>query len=993
MAAKPNYSEDVDLSHIQRPRDHSLDGFIQKVTTGMKNHSGQRIKRIVSCYRAGRILATPFDNLDLSVNMAAENPHQKITSVLNRYFFPGSILLALVPEDHDSNVTIETLVVAHVCGRNNLIPSEKDLKTGGLTALHKGNLVVEKLIIVVCCNDTRFNPELGLKFNAKPQDNAKQIYEFLKLKCKVTNIKIQECILKSFPATCDYMVEDFISLLDGLPNVVQLQYNATDDLWVACDSVSMPFVADSPSRIMFGNCGSSFDRWPKPKIKQGSNQILIVTLGYGYNPKLFSSEKVIDWWTFSSDCPVENTNEGPTIHGLIDYYTEASFVICRTTDKHGLVVNGIHRYESKSDGKTHADFPIKSATAKAIEWSREKWMDTWKKSKKYDNLIIVIPYGGQYMQDEMIEITKATDEGIIIVCAAGACADVSSETSCQSFEDSEGEGHAQAIGVKQAVGDNGGKVLFPAALGTVISVGVAGIGPIGREIDVSISQPVTLQVYGKKLTLPKDCGVAAARIAAELSLLLSHINTVLSEQVEAEDVVMTMATMIKDKSHFLHTCVIRELLVNEGIGSHHPQLGYGDGVKIIQRLTKMGKGNLIQAFADVLFKNHSFYCKSQKNREVSIVSDIAEKSKSYGLDGENVTVAVIDFCDEWSHEHSQEQSHEQSHEQSQEQSHEHSQEQSHEQSHEQSQEQSHEHSHEQSHEQSQEQSQEQSHEQSHEPTIFKSFSKITHGDECATVLGNICPKVKIWRADCTQKDKEDDTAHNMSFLFDDCTATPLSIDIISCSISSSCFNDKLCAEVNKAVIAGKIIVFAAGNTGLSQRNTIGYPGRIGNIIVVGGSDPYHNRVDFSAVGREMDFLAEGQISDDEKLINFIGTSYAAPVVAGYVTLLLQFIRKNMSKVKIKIWWNVDRKGYAWTDVLIWDAAHNVYAMRELLKLFVPKPQEHSEKEGFGCLDFYKLLPLYDVPENENTATEFVKAQAAMKIKETLKNFYSIPHKN
>ena len=964
--------EDVDLSHIRR--DHFfMDEFIQKVTEDMINRSQCKINTIVSCYRAGRILATPFDNSDLSVvTMNPEFTHRRINGVLSRFFFPASILLALVPDKGCgcSDVTIKTLVVAHVYGRN-LIPY-KDCKKRD-RKLHKGNLEVKKLI-VVCCNDTQFNPKLGLN---EPQDNAKRISEFLKSECGVENIVIRECILKSLPAPCDSLIpEDFITFLKNvnLPNVFKLHYDAENDSWVSLsqskmsDSVSLPVVADSPPvadspRIMFGNCGS-FERWPEPKTKQGSKKILIVTLGYGYNPNRFPSEKVIDWWTFSPDCPVENKHEGPTIHGLIDYYTEASFVICRTTDKYGLVVNGTHRYKSKSDGLV-SDIAVKSATAIAIEWSREKWIKSWEKD--YYNLIIVIPCGGLYMQDEMIEITKATDEGIIIVCAAGGCADVSSETLSQPFEDSKGEGHARAIGEKPAAGDNessflangdnGGKVLFPAALGTVISVGVAGIGPRGREIDVSISQPVTLQVDGEKLTLPKDCGVAAARIAASLSILLSHINTMLSEQ-DKEDVVTKMVTMIKKKSHFLHTCVIRELLVNGGMGSHHPQLGYGDGVKIIHQLTNMGKGNLIQAIADVLFKNPSFYCKSQQNREVSIVSDIAEKSKCYDLDGEKVTVAVIDFCDdEWSHEHSQEQSHEHNYGSM----------------------------------------------RVHN-TIFKSFSKITHGDECATVLRNICPKVKIWRADCTQNVEEDDAEHKMSFLFKDCaethlsncTETPLySIDIISCSISSSCFNDKLCAAVNKAVIAGKIIVFAAGNTGLSQRNTIGYPGRIGNIIVVGGSDPYHNRVDFSAVGREMDFLAEGQISDDEKMINFIGTSYAAPVVAGYVTLLLQFIRKNMSEVKIKIWWHVkDGKDYEWTDVSIWDAAHNVYAMRELLKLFVPKPQEHSEKEGFGCLDFYKLLPLYDVPENEvEKAIKFVKAQAAMKIEETLKNFYSMQHKN
>ena len=878
----------LDLSHIKKDhfRQKAVFDVVSEEMTQKDIFSGFNeivYTNLVSCYKYGNILSTPFGNIDLGMAISPESAPKRILEIFYMAFFPLSILFALIPEGGDKTLTISEAVVAYVTGED-LLPSDVCAVASG-----KGTLKITDLVIVYQHDDEKIVDLISSKkeFTAENVSNKFVAHDF--------QVSIKRC--------------EFIKI-DVPPDSL----SPIDDINTSLNLPDINLVPQiSSPHVMFATWGKKLppSKYKKYQpIKQGG--ILVATLGYGYDPDKLPREKVLATWPAREQV---DTHNGFTVHGLIDEYANnaAKFVICRTTNKFGIIVNG--------------------ATANAIKWLREQWKryerDQWKGwHENYDHLIVLIPYGGRYMEDEMIQITKATDEGIIIVCAAGDC----------------GEG-------------GGGDVVFPAALGICLSVGVAGMGPKGREIDITVK----FKSPARQDDLGRNCGTAAAIIAGMLCLLLSRIT--LQEPVNRH----------VQRKHYSHTCVIRELLVNEGKGSHDPQLGYGDGERIIQSLLDMKDSSMSQKIANVFLRDRFTMEQTDTQRYKPVmVKDEERKKTFYNLEGDGTTIVVIDQFD------------------------------------------------------------------IKKPinrdgddigvedgfTIFQDPQPYTHGVRCATILKTISPNASIKCADTKSK--------NMEYYFEKCNVK--NVDIISLSLSNQSFRLEKCEPVNKAVMAGKIIVFAAGNTGQSQRNTIEYPGRIGNVIVVGGRDLHHNRVEYSPVGREMDFLAEARQLDG-------GTSYAAPVVAGYIALLLQFIKKEMKDDTVSAWSNPENPNpdagnpnpdagnpdpdasnpdpdagnpdpdagnpdpvagnpnpdagnpdpdagageYQWGDIPVFKAARNVYAMRALLRqLLVPKPQlhVHSETEGFGCLDFSMLFPYYN-----DACRDFVAQEAKLKIKDTLQKFY------
>ena len=829
----------LDLSYL--PKEHES---VNKATCyRIRDHVAKRTQtrknfaKIVSCYRSKNQPGTFFSCHDRVPLSSFDVP--EICSIV----FPLWILAVLNPNG-DETLSIAEVTVAHF--DVSIIPQALDAKPS--------RLIINKLN-VACENYGSMGH---------------------------TNYKARRQTIKQF-------LQDHHIKYENI-ELVPLNF---DDTNIFSRLTCIETTSHQSPHIMFGSCcGISNVSQPLPIYgdRFKGDGILIATLGYGYNkyPFLNSDEgRHRPITVFQEHLAVLSSEDSKsqepktydhwiTSPWIIHDYTKTSeFIVCQTTDPDGFVVNG--------------------ATAKALKYLRV----TWEEQKgNYDNLVVLIPYGGQYMEDEMKEIYEATNEGIIIVCAAGR---------------------------------EGGDVVFPAALGTVISVGVAGTGPKGREIDVSIdfeTRPAKLLNSNKEVELPRDCGIAAARVAGLISLLLSHINSIMKAPGKyTENPIKNMAMHIRDsKPSYLHTYVIRELIVNEGNGSHDPQLGYGDGEQIILSLLDMDPSFLIQKLANIICGQMN----TEKGDETEGDKIRAISEKFHDLKGENIEVGIIDDFKVAPQLDST------------------------------------------------------------EKFKWQLHPKDLHGDKCAMVLRNISSDCQIWCLNTAGTPGVD----SMVRFFEACISEEYkAIDVISCSVGFPCFHLGLCTAVDNAVKAGKIIVFAAGNCGLSQQNSIFYPGRNGNIIVVGRGDGFYNRARYSSAGREMDFLAQVQCVKPNKASS--GTSFAAPVVAGYIALLLGFIQKEMEHNRIEVW-----SGNEWKNIPVSEAARNVYAMRALLKLLVVKPQVHSETEGFGCLNFSALFPEYDpVASAQLTMTKeeieafkidakaFSTALAKKRVLQTLKKFY------
>ena len=113
-------------------------------------------------------------------------------------------------------------------------------------------------------------------------------------------------------------------------------------------------------------------------------------------------------------------------------------------------------------------------------------------------------------------------------------------------------------------------------------------------------------------------------------------------------------------------------------------------------------------------------------------------------------------------------------------------------------------------------------------------------------------------------------------------------DVISMSLGSAMFSDRIADAVQRAVRAGKFLVCAAGNDG--RDDSVNFPARLDGTIAVGAVDRAGRVCEFSSRGNEVDVCAPGQ----EVLSTYLnggyaklsGTSMATPFVAGVVALVL-----------------------------------------------------------------------------------------------------------
>ena len=132
-------------------------------------------------------------------------------------------------------------------------------------------------------------------------------------------------------------------------------------------------------------------------------------------------------------------------------------------------------------------------------------------------------------------------------------------------------------------------------------MGVVNDLPNGREIDVFVRCQSNIHVHNHKCS----CSDAAALVTGLLSLLLFRINSIIKSSSKLTNPLSKeIADSIKRVRGYTHTCVIRELLINESNGKHCPWRGYGDGKELFQKLLNIDDDQILSKMADVLLLKH-----------------------------------------------------------------------------------------------------------------------------------------------------------------------------------------------------------------------------------------------------------------------------------------------------------------------------------------------------------------------------------------------------
>lgn len=663
----------------------------------------------------------------------------------------------------------------------------------------------------------------------------------------------------------------------------------------------------------------------------GGVAVAVLSSGYSY----FSQKKnVVAKYNFTSPfSPIDD------LCGLGSMFTsvvsevapDAKLIPCKTTSRWPWFIR-----TSPSDHTSPS-----AHTSRALNRLREKWKAReW--GEDVHSLVVLIPYGGYYREDEMRAINAAIDDGIIVVCAAG-------------------DKLGTKVGSKHIPG-----IAFPASMGNVLCVGAVDENdepeinsPSGREVDC-VTQS-THQVSDWKGT-----GISAAILSGLIAIILNFIESSLNKPPGT-------------CPEYNHVSIIREVLQQTTTSAkHHPHSGYGlftsrlfsfsehQLKKLLNSITQERIFRTIPGSASEMTEqckfNSEILCNDELNSELQL---------PVTLDGGGIRVAVIDddfpqilktkyVADELQTEmHSWDECTPLLSEnaeslngsikslnelacslgkkipyvaegalQLQEKA---------------------------------KSIESQIDSMTEEVCLNFTSVKDSHGLQCALVVANTIPKADLFLVNSGF----DSTS--LATMIENLVERRKKPHVIVCSLGFDQFNLRLSKAVNKAINAGIIPVFSAGNIGLTGSNTISYPSRLGNVLCIGAHTWHGTSHSFSSVGREVDFLAPGEFMILGKY-PVSGTSFAAPAVAAFIALILQYVDKIVSgewnfrpledKYKLINAWSEGEPGsdrWSWNKIPLNVACRNVYVMRELLRQMSVYRTEHSDSAGYGNLDIRRLL--------------------------------------
>lgn len=118
------------------------------------------------------------------------------------------------------------------------------------------------------------------------------------------------------------------------------------------------------------------------------------------------------------------------------------------------------------------------------------------------------------------------------------------------------------------------------------------------------------------------------------------------------------------------------------------------------------------------------------------------------------------------------------------------------------------------------------------------------------------------------------------------------VDVVSISLGSHSYSDKVALAITDLVHAGVIVVCAASNSGHKCHTPISYPARLGHVLCIGSHGIHGKTSPFSPVGQSLDFLAPGEnivgpgnLSYPNEATCGNGTSLSTPAVAGLICLI------------------------------------------------------------------------------------------------------------